>query len=134
MKPRRTLWSLVALLGACGVACGEPADDRIPGPDLLAETSVEIVETVEVGERGFAPDEITVVAGDGIELINTGTEAHGFDGGDAFGTGLLEPGEKSTLVLVESGEYEYVDPADRSREGTIVVEPDPDDPATDSDP
>jgi plastocyanin len=135
MKPGRGGW-IVALLAMLATltagGCGEPADDRNPGPRLIDETSLEIVETITVDHTGFAPDEITVTAGDGLELVNEGVEPHGFDGGEEFGTGLLEPGERSTLVLPSAGDYPYVDPADPDNEGLIVVEADPDDPGSGS--
>lgn len=123
---------MLALAVLFAAACGEPADDRIPGPDQLAETPFEIVGSISVDERGFTPSEITITAGEGIELVNEGVDPHGFDGGEEFGTGLLEPGERSTLVLVEPGDYTYVDPADTGHQGFIVVEPDPDDPDTET--
>lgn len=120
----------MALVLSLAAACGDPPADRLPGPDLLDDPGFEIVETITVDDRGFAPDEVTIVAGEGVELVNGGDGPHGFDGGAEFGTGLLEPGERSTLVLTEAGDYPFVDSADPAREGRIVVDPDPDDPET----
>lgn len=131
MRARLGGWFIVALATATLGSCGEPADDRIPGPDLLDDPSLEIVETITVTSDGFDPDQVSIVAGEGLELVNDGDQPHGFDGGEDFGTGLLEPGERSTLVLREAGEFPYVDPAEPNHQGTIVVEPDPDAPAPD---
>lgn len=128
---RRAVWWSVAVVAFVATACGEPAADRFPGPDQLDETGFEVVETITVDDTGFSPDEVTIVAGDGLELVNDGHGPHGFDGGEEFSTGLLEPRELSTLVLAVSGDYPYVDPADPSHEGVIVVEPHPDEPSGD---
>jgi plastocyanin len=125
---RATLRFALVALALVAAACGEPAADREPGPRLLTDTTIDVVGTVSVDDAGFDPDELTVVAGQAVELVNEGSGPHGFDGGEDFDTGLLEPGERTTLVLSEAGELRFTDPAEPDHEGRFVVEPDPDDP------
>jgi hypothetical protein len=126
----RTLRRRLLLVGATAslllAGCGDPPADRIPGPDLVDEPTFEVVDTIAVDDDGFSPDEVTITAGDGLELVNEGDEPLAFDGGDEFDTGLLLPGERSTLVLTEAGEFPYTDGRPDGHEGLIVVEPDPD--------
>lgn len=114
----------LAVLAPLLAGCGEPPLDRVPGPAQLQDVP-EVVGTIVVDDEGFDPAEQTITAGEALELVNEGDEPHGFDGGEGFGTGLLEPGESTTLVLREPGELPYRDPAHPEHEGRIVVEPGP---------
>lgn len=126
-------WSTSAAIVIAAVAliptsCGDPPDDPEPGRAQIRSEVPTVVDSVVVDDDGFDPVEVTITAGEGLELVNEGDAPHGFDGGEDLDTGLLEPGERSTLVLGEAGEYRFVDPAEPDHEGVVVVEPDPDDP------
>jgi len=116
--PRRTrpvgvaCYLAVAAVAAIAIsACGEPRDDRIPGPDLLAEVETEVVATVDIDDDGFAVGQLEVEPGQAIELVNTTGESvrvRGSTGGDlAYDTGGLLPDESTLIVLEDPGRYTF---------------------------
>jgi plastocyanin len=118
---RRALLGAVLLLAAAA-ACS-PADDPEP---QVADLDFEPVETLVVDDDGFQPDELQLVAGDSITLVNEGQEPHGLDLTDPFrSTGQLEPGQEVLLRFDEEGRLEGHDTADPEQTMTIVVEPEP---------
>ena len=44
-------------------ACGEPADDRIPGPRILEEGEFDVVATVTLDGSGFDKSDVEIAPG-----------------------------------------------------------------------
>jgi plastocyanin len=122
-------------------ACGEPREDRIPGPDLLDEVETEIVATVDIDDDGFAVEHLEVEPGQAIQLVNTSNEAvrvrGSTDGDILYDTGGLRPDESTLVVLEEPGRYTFeID--DREVPALqvgveVTPRPDPETPATEAD-
>lgn len=114
-RPLRTRAGGVAcslLVAAVSVsACGEPREDRIPGPDLLDEVETVVRATVDIDDDGFAVEQLEVEPGQAIELVNTTGESvrvHGSTDGDiVYDTGGLFPDESTLIVLEEPGRYSF---------------------------
>ena len=107
------------LLGACVDAKPSP-----PTPEDLEELDLSPDHTIRVDEDGYEPSELTIESGDVVLLVNDGAEEHSFTAADQeFDTGRMEPGDETTLVLVDPDQITFFDTADRDHEGTLVVEP-----------
>jgi hypothetical protein len=106
-----TVATFVALATA-PAACGEPAE----GPTLptVDFTPAAIIEAGPTGlgcalfsvtdDRGC-----TVPVNSVIEVTNVGPDDRRIRGGDAFDTGVMQPGETTTVVLTEVGTIDVHD-------------------------
>ena len=98
-----------------------------PQPSTPAAADLEAIDlspdhTVAVDDRGFDPAELEVRAGDVIRLVNEGTDEHTFTAdGQRFDTGIMEPGDHTTVVLTEPGEVAYRDLEEPDHTGVVTV-------------
>jgi hypothetical protein len=122
VRRRRT----ALLLLSCGVAlgaCGDADADREPGPRTLDDHLPEIVGDITVDEGAFDPDELSLDAGQGIELTNTGDDpirvVGTMDTDVAYDTGLMHPDEATILVFDEPGTVELA--VDGEDPGLVVT-------------
>jgi plastocyanin len=106
----------VTLVGACS------SDRRFPTADDLADIDLTPSHTITVTDEGFDPPRLVIASGEVVVLRNDGDEAHSFSAEERFDTGLLEPGEETTLLLERPGEIPYTDRA-TGNDAVLVVEP-----------
>lgn len=115
-----------AALAACALAvvlagCGD-ADPSPPTAADLEEIDLSVDHTIVVDDDGYAPGTLEVTAGEVVLLVNEGETAHSFTADDrGFDTGRMQPGDDTTLVLTEPGEYDFYDLEAPDRTGTLTV-------------
>lgn len=118
--PRRAFLTACALAVALA-ACG----DSNPSPPTAAdlrEIDLSVDHTIVVDDGGFSPSTLEVTAGEVVLLVNEGDAAHSFTADDrGFDTGRLQPGDDTTLVLTEPGEYPFYDQEAPDQTGTLTV-------------
>lgn len=129
------LWCVV--LGSCtGGAAREPTVSSVNfTPKLVLEVDEEGFRwrrgpredpSVTVPPDNMAP---TVYRGTVMDVVNTGERDHWIDGGKAFDTGQLRPGEKTVVALTEdlteTKSYDITDRLFPGRVTSIVVQPRP---------
>lgn len=117
---------MVAMVAVLASACGDPDPDRVPGPNLLEDAAPETVAEIDVSSAGFDPDEVTVDAGQAIELTNTGDEdvrAVGRLGSERrFDTGTLRSDDTTTIAFEQAGDYRFtLDVAGETTDATLDV-------------
>ena len=107
------------LLGGCADSNPSP-----PTAEDLADIDVSADVTITVDEDGYDPSEVEDEAGTVFLLVNEGDESHSFTADDhTFDTGLLLPGEETTLVLTEPGTHTFHDTEAPEHEGKLRVVP-----------
>ena len=120
---RRAAVVAVALAVALATGCG----DRDPSPPTaadLAEIDTSPDHTITVDEDGYEPRELTVRSGEVVLLVNEGEELHSFtEATGELNTGRMQPGDETTLVLVQPGTYTFYDEEAPDHEGRLRVEP-----------
>jgi plastocyanin len=115
--------AVVALAATFLGACVD-AKPSAPTREDLEELDLSPDHTIRVDEDGFEPSELTIESGDVVLLVNAGDEEHSFTAADQeFDTGRMQPGDETTLVLVEPDQITFFDTAARDHEGTLVVQP-----------
>ena len=113
--------AIAALVAVSLASCGD-ADPSPPTAEDLADLDLSPDVTITVDEGGYDPAELSERAGTVYRLVNDGDEPHSFTADDqAFDTGLMLPGEDTTLVLTEPGEHAFHDIEEPDHEGTITV-------------
>ena len=123
--PRRVAVLLaVALLALAGAGCGSDRADRKPGPQDGSALDFASKATIAVSEKGFDPTDLTVRVGDTITVENRGTRPDGLSS-TSIDTGVLEPGESTTVFFGEASTIDIASHADPSHKGKIVVNPEP---------
>ncbi len=115
-------WALVGAAAAI-VVTGCDADPSPPTPEDLRAVDVSPDHTISVDEDGFEPSRLEIRAGEVVRLVNAGDEEHSFTAEERFDTGLLEPGEDTTVVLTTPGEVPYRDLENPDVEGTLTIVP-----------
>ncbi len=102
-------------------ACGEPDEDRIPGPRLIEEGEFDVVATVTVDESGFDVEVVEIDSGEVVAFEVVGeepTQIRGYvDDELQSDTGDLLPGETTLIRLTEPGEVTY----EAYSDATLVV-------------
>ena len=122
----RRLTVLAVVAAALVAGCDE--DRRAISRDDLPDVPAEPTETVELGDDGFAPDELVITTEDLVEFRNVGDDDHGVRTDDfRIDTGLIFPGESTLVIFDEAGRYEVIDVADEDATMTVVAEPAPTD-------
>ena len=101
-------------------ACADPVP-RSPTPADLEAVDLSADHTITVDEAGFEPAHLEIDAGEVVVLVNEGNEGHTFTAEERFDTGLMEPGDETTLILGEPGEIPYWDDEAPDHTATIVV-------------
>jgi plastocyanin len=124
--PRRVavLLAVAALLALVGAGCGSERADRKPGPQDGSALDFASKATIAVSEKGFDPANLTVRVGDTITVENRGARPDGLSS-TSIDTGVLEPGESTTVFFGEARTIDIASHADPSHKGTIVVNPEP---------
>ncbi len=107
----------VVVLAGCGDV--EPSP---PTPRDLAEVDLSPDHTLTVDEDGYEPDALEVRTGEVVLLVNGGDDPHSFTSDDGeLDTGRMQPGEETTLVLVEPQVVRFHDVEAPDHEGTLTV-------------
>lgn len=116
MRPLLVLAGAVALLTGC-------VDPKPSSPTAADLRQIDLTpdHTITVDEAGFHPRVLEVEGGEVILLVNEGTGQHSFTAEERFDTGRMEPGDDTTLVLLEPGEIPYQDLEAPDHEASITV-------------
>jgi len=105
--------------------CGKaPVSQLPPGQKItctIVTTSGDRSAAITVDEGGYEPNQLEIVAGDVVLLVNGGAEDHSFTADEPRFDTRLEPGEDTTLVLTEPGEVPFHDVEAPEHEGTLTV-------------
>ena len=118
------LLALVALLTATAVGCGSDRADRKPGPQDGSALDFTSRATIALSDSGFEPSTLTVKVGDTITVENRSSRRDGLSS-KTIDTGVLDPGESTTVFFGEAQTIDVASHADPSRTGKIVVNPEP---------
>jgi plastocyanin len=111
----------------------QPTPTPIQGAQVVA--TVEIIEPTDAMQWGYAPNVITIQAGQAVEFVNTGQIVHTATSRDgAFDTGNMRAGEHVVIQIDEPGTYEYICAPHPWMIGTIIVEGEGSGGAGDADP
>ncbi|MEQ1787772.1 MAG: cupredoxin domain-containing protein [Acidimicrobiales bacterium] len=101
--------------------CGD-SDPSPPTAADLREIDLSVDHTIVVDDDGFAPSTLELEAGEVVLIVNEGGAVHSLTADDrGFDTGRMQPGDDTTLVLTEPGEYPFHDVEDPDRTGTLTV-------------
>jgi plastocyanin len=117
------LASLLALAAACNsYSTAEPSPTPSPTPDGPT-TAVTIPTNAEtLGNRAFAPDEVSVDAGTTIVWTNTDSVAHTTTAdGNAWNSGIVSPGGRFSVKFQTAGTFPYHCTIHPGMVGTVVV-------------
>jgi hypothetical protein len=117
---------LVLLLAGC-------SGDRKPEPtiatvDFTPRVAVSVdergfrVESVDSSTASIDPEQPVVSAGTVVEIRNVGTDARRVVAGTKIDTGVMEPGDTTTVVLSEAADLELRD-VDSGLTLAVTVEP-----------
>jgi plastocyanin len=119
MRAVAPVFVLIALVLA-GAGCGDDRADRRPGPLDGSALDFTSKATIVITESGIDPATLTVRVGDTITVENRGTRPDGLSS-LSIDSGVLQPGETSTVFFGEERTVEVASHADPSHTGTIVV-------------
>ena len=118
-RPLRIIVACFALAALTG--CGD-SNPSAPTPEDLRDIDLSPDHTIVVDDDGFEPSELEVSSGEVLLLVNEGDTEHSFTTEDrAIDTGLMLPGEETTLVLVEATVVDFFDLTNPDHEGTLTV-------------
>jgi hypothetical protein len=108
--------SIVGVILGAVMACGTGGDAEGPVDPTLAPIDFRSVLVIEVGDEAVRTtagervdpavrtDPPTVPSGAVIEVVNAADGQQRLRGGDTFDTGILLPGERTTVVAVNDGD------------------------------
>jgi len=127
------LFALALLLAACGDDSGDDgssgggsAGSDTPSNDYGgggSDTGGDCSTDVCMQDIAFAPDSVTVSAGDTVEWTNLDSTTHTVTADDdAFDSGDLGDGDTFEFTFDEAGEYTYHCSIHSSMTGTVVVQ------------
>jgi plastocyanin len=105
-------------------ACsGNSSSAPSPTPPGDPATSVSIPRGAEsLGNRAFAPDELTVQAGATVTWTNTDSEAHTSTSNAAgWNSGVIAPGRQFSFAFATAGTFQYHCAIHPGMVGTVVV-------------
>lgn len=117
------LASSLALAAACNsYSTAEPSPTPSPTPDGPT-TAVTIPTNAEtLGNRAFAPDEVSVDAGTTVVWTNTDSVAHTTTAdGNAWNSGIVSPGGRFSVKFQTAGTFPYHCTIHPGMVGTVVV-------------
>lgn len=79
--------------------------------------------TISISKSGFAPGDLTIVAGDTVTWRNDDTAAHQIASKSAgFTSPLLKPGETFSFVYKDAGRFAYQNQTVKKNRGTVTVQ------------
>ncbi|MEY2405890.1 MAG: Cupredoxin-like domain [Acidimicrobiaceae bacterium] len=119
MRAVAPVFVLIGLVLA-GAGCGDDRADRRPGPLDGSALDFTSKATIVITESGIDPATLTVRVGDTITVDNRGKRPDGLSS-LSIDSGVLQPGETSTVFFGEERTIEVASHADPSHTGTIVV-------------
>ena len=106
-----------------------PTVDFRPKLVLVVDDAGVQAQEGERADPAVRTDPPVVPSGSVIEVRNGGTRDHRLRGGTAFDTGIMRPGEQTTVVLTNPGtdplELALVEVIEDRPVGTLTVEPPP---------
>jgi len=118
-RPFRVIVACLALAAVTG--CGD-SNPSAPTPEDLEDIDLSPDHTIVVDDDGFDPSELEVTSGEVLLLVNEGDTEHSFTTEDrTIDTGLMQPGEETTLVLVEPAVVDFFDLSNPDHLGTLTV-------------
>jgi plastocyanin len=122
MRPvLRALAAALVLTALSG--CGD-SNPSPPTPEDLQDIDLSADRTIVVDDDGYDPSELEVTAGEVLRLVNEGETEHSFTADDrAIDTGLMQPGEDTTLVLTKPTVIHFYDLGNPDHVGTLTVLP-----------
>ncbi|MEY2437085.1 MAG: Cupredoxin-like domain, partial [Acidimicrobiaceae bacterium] len=112
MRAVAPVFVLIALVLA-GAGCGDDRADRRPGPLDGSALDFTSKATIVITESGIDPATLTVRVGDTITVENRGTRPDGLSS-LSIDSGVLQPGETSTVFFGEERTIEVASHADPS--------------------
>jgi hypothetical protein len=110
--------AVLVLAGLSSLAGCDRSDGPGPGrsgPGLSLAPVAEVVWT----DDGLATAMVTVGTDQAVQVSNQGSEPRRL-AGDKLDTGILRPGESTTLYLTRPGRFELRDPADPAT-GLVIL-------------
>jgi hypothetical protein len=113
------------LFSGCGDRDPEPtvaSVDFTPRAVVTVDESALRIEGTDAATAPIDGDDPVLTAGTVVEIRNVGTDAHRIVAGTVIDTGVMEPGDATTVVLANEGDLEVRD-LDSGRTLTLTVEP-----------
>jgi plastocyanin len=102
------------------IACSVSLVTALLGSAGLAAAATS--PTVKLSDDGFAPETVTIRAGDAVTWQNTSVTAHSVVADDgAFDSGPLAQHDQFANVFTQPGRYPYHDGTDPAHTGIVVV-------------
>ncbi|HEX5281128.1 MAG TPA: PQQ-binding-like beta-propeller repeat protein [Micropepsaceae bacterium] len=102
----------------------QPFDPPPPPQTVVAfDGAVEATNAVKLVDYAFAPQRITVAAGQMVTFTNTGTETHNASSSDSGGwdTGMLATGQSASVTFNRPGTYNFNCSPHPSMIGQVIV-------------
>lgn len=127
MISRRPLAALTLGVGllftaACGGEDAEEATAPATTPGEGGSESAGGASTVAIKGFKFAPADLTVEAGQPLQVVNEDDVPHTLTAADdSFDTGELSGGEEAELTIEEPGEHPYICEIHQYMRGTVTV-------------
>lgn len=114
------VFAVLIFASACS---GNSASAPSPTPPGDPATSVSIPRGAEsLGNRAYAPDELTVQAGATVTWTNTDSEAHTSTSNIAgWDSGVIAPGASFSFQFPTAGTFQYHCTIHPSMVGSVVV-------------
>jgi hypothetical protein len=124
---RRVITAAVLAAGATtAVACGDPVEEpTLPTVDFAPSATLTVTPDA-IGCALFrvttGPD-CSVPAGSVVEVANEGADNRRVVADGIFDTGILRPGDTTTVVVTDVGTFEVYDDAEPEHTLELVVTP-----------
>jgi plastocyanin len=117
------LASSLALATACNsYSTAEPSPTPSPTPDGPTTAVTIPVNAEALGNRAFAPDEVTIDAGTTVVWTNSDSVAHTSTAdGNAWNSGVVSPGGHFSVKFQNAGTFPYHCTIHPGMVGTVVV-------------
>ena len=123
--------AVVITISAVTVACGysngtspSTGPSAVPSPTSGPSSSVSIPRGAEsLGNRAFAPDELSVPEGTTVTWTNTDSESHtSTSDTTTWNSGTIAPGGRFSLTFDKVGTFRYHCAIPPGMVGTVVVQ------------
>ena len=102
-----TAMIVATLIGLMTTGCGEPADDRIPGPNMSVSFGLDPGAAIVVGANDIDLDDVELQAGQTLEITNETGHRIRF-AGSGFDTGEMLDGESTVIAFTEVADVDLV--------------------------